>query len=78
MAQAALEPTNTDLVDIASAADLLVNNMEGGGFNSHLHSIFNERAKPHKETLEHLKSETERAEAKIKIYRRTSKLISVQ
>ena len=30
-----------------------------------MHGIFNERAKPHKETLKHLKSEIKRAEAKI-------------
>ena len=77
MAQVALVPTEKDLGDIASAADLLINDIEGGGFKSHLHNIFNERAKPHKETLEHLKSEIKRGEAKMK-NRPASKLIYVQ
>jgi len=66
MAQAALIPSEEDLVDIASAADQLVDNIKGGSFKANLHEIFNERAKPQKEQLKHLKSEIKRGEAKIK------------
>ena len=64
MAQAALIPSEEDLVDIASAADQLVNNIEGGSIKANLHEIFNERAKPQKEQLEHLKSEIKRENKK--------------
>ena len=66
MAQAALIPSEEDLVDIASAADQLVDNIKGGSFKANLHEIFNERAKPQKEQLKHLKSEIKCGEAKIK------------
>ena len=65
MAQASLLPTEDDLVIIALAAERGITNIEGG-FKANLNEIFNEKVKPEKDQLEHLKSEIKRSEARIK------------